>query len=197
MSFKYEQQLEDIIARQKEEVTRLLEKNAEMQGLNDTICEETVEQARTKGQEEAWELARKCMLMTDREREAIFGSGHNTLYGVLTYFDYKHATAKVAEWEQKKEEICVGDVLLSNKTNMKCTVTHIGCELITILWNDGSCSNKTKNLIKERFKKIGHIDVASMLAQIGEEELNQCGLAGYLIGGRGYCLYGKKAGENE
>ena len=33
-------------------------------------------------------------------------------------------------------------------------------------------------------------------ARIGEEELNQCGLAGYLIGGRGYCLYGK-AGEQE
>lgn len=32
--------------------------------------------------------------------------------------------------------------------------------------------------------------------RIGEEELNQCGLAGYLIGGRGYCLYGK-AGEQE
>ena len=33
--------------------------------------------------------------------------------------------------------------------------------------------------------------------RIGEEELNQCGLAGYLIGGRGYCLYGKKAGDQE
>lgn len=32
--------------------------------------------------------------------------------------------------------------------------------------------------------------------RIGEEELNQCGLAGYLIGGRGYCLYGK-AGEQK
>lgn len=28
--------------------------------------------------------------------------------------------------------------------------------------------------------------------RIGEEELNQCGLAGYFIGERGYCLYGKK-----
>ena len=35
-----------------------------------------------------------------------------------------------------------------------------------------------------------------MRTRIGEEELNQCGLAGYLIGGRGYCLYGK-AGEQE
>ena len=32
--------------------------------------------------------------------------------------------------------------------------------------------------------------------RIGEEELNQCGLAGYLIGERGYCLYGK-AGDQE
>lgn len=32
--------------------------------------------------------------------------------------------------------------------------------------------------------------------RIGEEELNQCGLAGYFIGERGYCLYGK-AGEKE
>lgn len=30
--------------------------------------------------------------------------------------------------------------------------------------------------------------------RIGEEELKQCVLAGYLIGERGYCLYGKKAG---
>ena len=34
-----------------------------------------------------------------------------------------------------------------------------------------------------------------MRTRIGEEELNQCGLSGYLIGGRGYCLYGK-AGEH-
>ena len=26
---------------------------------------------------------------------------------------------------------------------------------------------------------------------------NKCGLAGYLISERGYCLYGKKAGEQE
>ena len=29
---------------------------------------------------------------------------------------------------------------------------------------------------------------------LGSGELKQCGLAGYLIGERGYCLYGKKAG---
>ena len=31
--------------------------------------------------------------------------------------------------------------------------------------------------------------------RIGEEELNQCGLAGYFIGKRGYFLYGKAGDE--
>lgn len=30
---------------------------------------------------------------------------------------------------------------------------------------------------------------------LGNGELRQCGLAGYLIGGRGYCLYGKAGDE--
>ena len=170
----YTDPLNDKIKRQEEEITRLLAENAELKKdleyyrtVTDT-CD--IESARAEGQQEAWELARKCMLMTDRKREAIFGSGHNALYGVLTYFDYKHAAAKVEEWERKKEEICVGDVLLSNRTGNKCIVTRIGCELITILWDDGSCSNRHKNIIKEEFEKIGHIDVASMLAQIEGEQ---------------------------
>lgn len=30
---------------------------------------------------------------------------------------------------------------------------------------------------------------------IGTEDIKQCSLAGYLIGERGYCLYGVRAGE--
>ena len=174
------EKLVDKLHRQAAEITRLLAENKELKAKYDVLktswddyeekVNDTCNTARAEGQNEAWELAKKCMLMTDRERETIFGSGHNALYGVLTYFDYKHAAAKVAEWERKKEEICVGDMLLSNGTSNKCVVTYIGCELITMLWDDGSCSNKPKNFIRERFKKIGHIDVASMLAQIGGEE---------------------------
>lgn len=32
---------------------------------------------------------------------------------------------------------------------------------------------------------------------IGTEDIKQCSLAGYLIGERGYCLYGVRAGEKE
>ena len=171
---KYIKSMEEKLHNQRVEINRLIEENKELKinaNWHDNCAKvDSIDKARTAGQQEAWELARKCMLMTDREREAIFGSGYNALYGVLTYFDYKHAAAKVAEWERKKEEICVGDMLLSNGTSNKCVVTYIGCELITMLWDDGSCSNKPKNFIRERFKKIGHIDVASMLAQIGGEE---------------------------
>ena len=50
----------------------------------------------------------------------------------------------------------------------------------------------------EKDKEIVHCNDCKywLRTRIGEEELNQCGLAGYLIGGRGYCLYGE-AGEQE
>lgn len=126
-----------------------------------------------RGHEDAWKLATKIALdemfggYKVNELKEIFGLTHLPEIFRLTYSE---AAAKVAEWEQKKEEICVGDMLLSNRTSNKCVVTYIGCELITVLWDDGSCSNKPKNYIRKGFKKIGHIDVASMLAQIGGEE---------------------------
>ena len=169
----YTDPLNDKIKRQAAEITRLLAENAELKKdleyyhTGTDTCD--IESARATGQQEAWELARKCMLMTDLEREAIFGSGHNALYGVLTYFDYKHAAEKVAEWERKKEEICVGDVLLSKTIPTKCIV--ISFEKLEntacILWKDGSSGKRDTNKLKEEFEKIGHIDIASMLAQIG------------------------------
>lgn len=169
----YTDPLNDKIKRQEEEITRLLKENAELKKdleyyhTGTDICD--IESARAEGQQEAWGLARKCMLMNNIDREVIFGSGHNAMYGVLTYHTYPEAAAKVEAWEKAKEEICVGDVLLSNRTSNKCITTRIGCELITILWDDGSCSNKPKSFIREGFKKIGHIDIESILEQIGDE----------------------------
>ena len=180
MGLYYERQLEAKIGRQKEEITRLLAENAELKGLNSAICDvckndeflkETAEQARAEGQEKAWELAKKCMLMTDRKREAIFGSGHNALYGVLTYFDYKHAAAKVAEWERKNEEICVGDIYsYCGVGNFVICDIDREKDIVKILWDDLSVGTETLNEIKNDYKKTGrHIDVASMLAYIGGE----------------------------
>ena len=128
-----------------------------------------IEQARADGTETAWELAKKCMLMTDRERETIFGSGHNALYGVLTYFDYKHAAAKLAEWEKIKE-IKVGDILEDRDEGNKVIVTSLKGRVICLLWDDGRIGTTYVELAKGIFRNTGrHIDVDSFLKQIGEE----------------------------
>ena len=89
--------------------------------------------------------------------------------------------------------------------------TH-GCNVNRIAWLYSEHEEKPKLTKRER-KLCEAVDMAIEALQepeivhckdckywirtrIGEEELNQCGLAGYLIGGRGYCLYGK-AGEQE
>ena len=122
-------------------------------------------QAFNQDAEAAWELAKKCMLMTDRERETIFGSGHNALYGVLTYFDYKHAAAKVAEWEKAKEEIKVGDVV-SHEEKYGVVISEG-----TICFRGFTDDGTPFEWYKERCTKTGrHIDIDSFLKQIGEEQ---------------------------
>ena len=162
----YTDPLNDKIKRQEAEITQLIAENEELKKdleyyhTGTDTCD--IESARATGQQEAWELTRKCMLMTDREREAIFGSGHNALYGVLTYFDYKHAAAKVAEWERKKEEICVGDVVECEGSYGvvvgvgECYIKGFTSDWTPFQWMKQSCTKTGR-----------HIDVASMLAQIG------------------------------
>ena len=106
--------------------------------------------------------------MTDRERETIFGSGHNALYGVLTYFDYNHAAAKVAEWEKAKEEIKVGDVLATNGGGNAVVTKVFNDGEVQVLFESGKSDvwAHTRNL-----KKTGrHIDIDSFLKQIGGEK---------------------------
>ena len=153
------------IRRQAAEITRLLAENEKLKAENGNVIWE-IEQAFDRGCNAAWELAKKCMLMTDRERETIFGSGHNALYGVLTYFDYKHAAAKVSQWEKAKEEIKVGDVLEDMyDSNVKCIVTNLyPNDRAYLVFDDGTAGMHELN----NFKKTGrHIDVESFLKQIG------------------------------
>lgn len=164
----YTDPLNDKIKRQAAEITRLLAENAELKKdleyhhTGTDTCD--IESAIATGQQEAWELARKCMLMTDLEREAIFGSGHNALYGVLTYFDYKHAAAKVADWERKKEVICVGDVVECEGSYGvvvgvgECYIKGFTSDWTPFQWMKQSCTKTGR-----------HIDVDAWLAQIGGE----------------------------
>ena len=178
----YTDQLNDKIKRQEEEITRLIAENVELKNkykdlnkalddFNDDMCKS----ARAEGQQEAWELAKKIALVeseggySSEELDEIFGRCQYLIE--IFNLTYTEAAAKVAEWEQKKEEICVGDVLSSKTLREKCIVTSFAKLENTayILWMDGSSGKRDTNKLKEEFEKIGHIDIASMLAQIGGE----------------------------
>lgn len=167
----YTEPLEAKIRRQAAEITRLLAENKELKENFEKSKRVNLNMGRVTGQNEAWELAKKCMLMTDRERETIFGSGHNALYGVLTYFDYKHAAAKVAEWEKAKEEIKVGDVYKSLSGNFVVCGIDREKDMAKALWDDLSVGKIYLYEIKEQYTKTGrHIDIDSFLKQIGGKE---------------------------
>ena len=163
----YTEPLEAKIKRQAAEITRLLAENEKLKAESGNVIWE-IEQAFDRGCNAAWELARKCMLMTDRERETIFGSGHNALYGVLTYFDYEHAAEKVAEWEKTKEEIKVGDVFEFTSGGKAVVMKVYEDGEVALFFPDGGCGIYEPD---ESWHKTGrHIDIGSFLKQIGEEQ---------------------------
>ena len=185
----YTEPLEDTIQKYTVKIARLVMEKEELKDENERLkaenekmsvkidayelCgdqhEEEYNQAFNQGAEAAWELARKCMLMTDRERETIFGSGHNALYGVLTYFDYEHAAAKVAERERQKEEIKVGDIVTNRVNDKDLCVTCISTDKKYYSGVD-RYGTLYHMLSEEMINKTGrHIDIDSFLKQIGGE----------------------------
>ena len=177
MSFKYEQQLEDIIARQKEEITRLLKRNAELQGLNSTICDvckndeflkETAEQARAAGQEEAWKLALKLRYMDYEDKVECFDLEYDVKekwIEIMEKYTYTEAAAKVTEWERKKKEICVGDIV-EFTNGIKAVVIKVYEDgEVALLFSDGGYGTYRPH--KNWHKTDRHIDVDAWMAQIG------------------------------
>ena len=132
----YTDPLNNTIKIQEDEIIRLLKENAELKRdlkyyhIGTDTCD--IESARVAGQEEAWKLARKIAYdgYRNNELKEIFGS---VCLDDIFNLTYTEAAAKVAEWERNKEEICVGDVLLSNRIGTKCIITHINNETVTTL----------------------------------------------------------------
>ena len=173
----YTDQLNDKIKRQEEEITRLIAENVELKNkykdlnkalddFNDDMCKS----ARAAGQQEAWELAKKIALVeseggySSEELDEIFGRCQYLIE--IFNLTYHEAAAKVAEWERKKEEICVGDVV---EFGQYCGVV-VGAGEVYV---KGFTSDWTPfQWMKKDCTKTGrHIDVDEWLAQIeGEQE---------------------------
>ena len=165
-----------------EEITRLLAENKELKETKTEdiehwcdVCtkQSVIEQAKAEGQNEAWELARKitCQPINggfkQSEFEEIFDEGY--ISNVFENYTYPEAAAKVAEWENAKEEIKVGDVLEGIYDNeVKCIVTNLCPDNMAYLVFDDGIAGVYE---LDNFKKTGrHIDIDNFLKQIGGEQ---------------------------
>ena len=159
------------IKRQAAEITRLLAENKELKERVEKANRTSLHGGRIAGQNEAWELARKIVLYdkdsySGEELKEIFGYAYSQT--LMKNYTYLEAAAKVAEWENEKEEIKDGDVLEGIYDNeVKCIVTNLCPDnMAYLVFDDGTAGvYELDNL-----KKTGrHIDIDSFLKQIGEE----------------------------
>lgn len=167
----YTEPLKAKIRRQATEITRLLEENKELKEDFEKSKIVNLNMGRVAGQNEAWELARKIFDMETNDIEDIFIKEDAWNLGtVLNNYTYQEAAAKVAEWENEKDEIKVGDVLENIYiSKVKCVVTNLYPDNMAYsIFGDGTAGMHELN----NFKNTGrHIDVDSFLKQIrGEQE---------------------------
>ena len=169
----YTEPLEAKIRRQAAEIARLLAENAELKKdleyyhTGTDICD--IESARAEGQNEAWKLAHKMSRMGFDEAAECFPDYDLPLgmSSLTKKYSYTEAAAKVAEWERKKEEICVGDVVRFKSNNrVEFCVTDILDD--SFLYGISAEGDVYSDRDIKLFEKTGrHIDIASMLARIG------------------------------
>ena len=157
--------------RQADEITRLLKENEELKKSMEIIRDKAFEAGQVKGQNDAWELALKLRYMDYEDKVECFDleyDGKEKWIEIMEKYTYTEAAAKIAEWERKKEEICVGDVV-TDGNGESAVVTFINdIGTVFYIWNRGVTRQLEMEKFKKLFTKTGrHIDVASMLAQIG------------------------------
>ena len=178
--------LEDKIHKQAAEITRLLAENERLKKENETMSvkidcyelygdqhEEEYNQAFNQGAEAAWELAKKIILpqsqggMSIDDFVAIFGSCISETY-IMKNYSYTEAAAKVAEWENEKDEIKVGDIVkIREGNNNDLCVLCMSTDKKYYNAVDGYGAVYYM-LTKEMITKTGrHIDIDSFLKQIG------------------------------
>ena len=180
----YTEPLKDKIKKLMEENIRLIAENTKLKAKDDvlkTSCDDYEEKvndmcdtARAEGQEEAWELARNIILtpsqggMSSDDYIAIFGNCISESY-VMKNYTYSEAAAKVAEWEEGKDEIKVGDIVKHNETEYTGIVTRVSerMDKITIIFKDGSSESYDSSMLHKTGR---HIDIDRFLNQIGGEQ---------------------------
>ena len=175
---KYIKSMGEKLHNQRVEINRLLKENKELK-INANWCDncakaDSIDEARAEGQKEAWKLALKLRYMDYEDKVECFDleyDGKEKWIEIMEKYTYAEAAAKVAEWERKKEEICVGDVV-TDGNGESAVVTFINdIGTVFYIWNRGVTRQLEMEKFKKLFTKTGrHIDVDAWLAQIGGEQ---------------------------
>ena len=132
---------------------------------------ELQDEAYNKGLEDAWKLAKKIVVNTDNggmslsEIQNVFN--YSSSHTVLRIFTPQEALAKLEAYEKEQEEIKVGDVVTDLNNVTKGVVLAKDEKRCLILFGDGSSD---RHEIKNMIKTGKHIDIQSMLQQIGGAE---------------------------
>ena len=190
----YTEPLEDTIQKYTVKIARLVMEKEELKDENERLKAENEKmsikidayelcgdqheveynQAFNKGAEIAWELARKIILppsqggMSSDDYVAIFGSCISEAY-VMKNYTYSEAAAKVAEWEEGKDEIKAGDIITHEEYDKDLCVMYISPDKKHYNAIDGYGTYYL--LTKEMITKTGrHVDIDSFLKQIGSEQ---------------------------
>lgn len=114
--------------------------------------------------EETWELVKKLYGFPCDKHEAIFGNQHS-FYEVINELTIHEVKAKLEEWENK--QIRVGDVVW-NPNFGKAVVLQVRGSVSDLWTQDGEVRIGWKLIALTKADR--HIDIQSVLEQIGKEE---------------------------
>lgn len=134
-------------------------------GISDKECTKCWNREMPMTAEEVWELVKKIYESPCDKHEAIFGNQHS-FYEVISELTIHEVKAKLEEWENK--QIRVGDVV--SHQGLKGVVTRTERGFVQILTSFGTAPTYTDAAIKRLVKTGKHIDIRSVLEQIGKEE---------------------------
>lgn len=124
---------------------------------------ELQDEAYNKGLEDAEEALHKVYDMGCEEIEKIFDVTGG-FYEVICYFTAQTIIEKLEAYEKEHAEIKVGDVF--EFFYSRCSVVKVTGSSAMILWKSGKTGEVPLEFLKKQ-KKVNHIDIQSVLQQIG------------------------------
>ena len=121
--------------------------------------------------EEAWEIARKIVLLEDEGgipvKDMVHMFGVKFPRDIVREYSEHEVKARIEAWEAEKA-IKVGDIVMNE--GLKCVVTRVSQDKVYTISKIGTTPVYCEEHIKKLKKTGRHIDIVGLLKQIGGDE---------------------------